>query len=191
MGYHIENNLLFLVLVIMFSLNGCTRINTNTKGSDVNVVPVEAIPMEVSVKVGEKISGDCSFKSIFGIPLEAPEKRAFGVEFDQAFANFGGICTEGAVHDAVSKVNADVMIAPRYTVSGFTLFCLPFTDACIWKSKDVNVSGYKGTYENFEKLSPDMRRSRAMIRAQLENEKIGKTGRNKIESDVWQPLFSH
>ncbi len=160
-----------VLLFAIISLNGCARFNTNTKGNEINIDDVEGIPMEVDVKVGDKISGTCSYKSLFGFALEHPEKLAYGVELEHDVTPNASECVQGAVYQAISSSNADVIIAPRYFSDEVNLFCLPFFNACIWRSQEMKVVGYKGTYGNFKALDQDIRKYRAISKSR--NKTVG------------------
>lgn len=160
------NRLHVLIAVAALSssilLSGCTRFTTNTKGSEVIVGDVEGVPLEVDVNVGEKISGTCLYKSLFGFAIESPGKLAYGVDYEHRAYRANSECIQGATYQALTKSNADVVIAPRYFSDEYKFLCLPFIDACVWRTQNMTVTGYKGTYGSFNKLSPDLRKYREL-----------------------------
>lgn len=148
-----------LLAMLMLFLSGCsTPLHTNVKGAKISIADVEAVPMEVGIKVGEKISGVCETTSFLIFRLKSPKKLAYGVDFDEKTANYGGDCTEGAVYTALNSSNSDIIVAPRFITEGNTFLCLPIINACVYRDVKVTVTGYKGTYEEFKKIDPDLRK---------------------------------
>lgn len=179
-------HILIAVASLSFSilLGGCTRFTTNTKGSDVTVGDVEGVPMEVDINVGEKISGTCVYKSLFGFAIESPSKLAYGVEYEHQAYRVNSECIQGATYQAITKSNADVVIAPRYFSDEYTFLCLPFIDACVWRTQNMTVTGYKGTYGSFNKLAPDMRKYREMQKSR------GRSEGNNSSTSVIEPFVN-
>jgi hypothetical protein len=151
----------------MLVLSGCSsQLHTNTKSSNVLMTDVETIPMEVGVTVGEKISGVCEYSKFLFFTTKAPTRFAYGVDFEQASADFGGPCTNAAVYEAITASNADIIVAPRYFTEGKTFGCIPLIDMCISRDVKVTVKGLKGTYEDFTKVSPKLRELKIQSKAQ-------------------------
>lgn len=174
LGRQNMNRLHVLIAVAALSssilLSGCTRFTTNTKGSEVIVGDVEGVPLEVDITVGEKISGSCEYKSLFGFAFESPSKLAYGVDYEHRAYHANSECIQGATYQAITKSNADVVIAPRYFSDEYKFLCLPFIDACVWRTQNMTVTGYKGTYGSFNKLPQDLRKYRELQKSRSRSE---------------------
>ena len=149
-----------LVTAAAMTLCACSATtHQGIEGARFSDVVIESRPLQVSVVPGEKITGSARCRSILGITLNAPEKEAFGAHMQTTDGNFeGGACTRGAVYDAISKANADVLLAPQYTVSGKTFGCL--FGHCLYSDSSVDVVGYKGTFKNVKEMPEDVIKER-------------------------------
>lgn len=144
---------------LLMLASGCTSLHTNVNNSALGVSTTAAL--QANVEVGEKISGNCSTSILFWLfDVGTPDKFADGVNFSAYDSNtatpgsflkklsgdIGPVarCKDAAAYQAVSKSNADVIIAPKYIteVSDFVFF----------KTVNVTVTGYKGTIKNFKNI---------------------------------------
>jgi len=129
------------------------------EGAKFSDVMIESRPMQVSVVPGEKIKGSARCRSLLFFTLNAPEKEAYGAHMQTSDGNFeSGMCTRGAVYDAISKANADVLLAPQYTVSGKTFGCL--FGHCLYSDSSVEVTGYKGTFKDIKEMPEEVIKER-------------------------------
>lgn len=152
---------LLLAAVGMLGLTGCSNLSTNVQSS--NVAIGTTANFQADLNVGDKISGTCSVTSILGlINLGDTDKEASGVTFDatNSVAGQGGKspfdlivglnpdpvakCARAAAYNAVIKNGADVIFAPRYTAE--------ITNFILFKTINVNLTGYKATIKGFKQL---------------------------------------
>ena len=65
-------------------------------------------------------------------------------------------CTRGAVYNALSRSDADIIVTPRYEAESFNFLCIPFTNLCVWNESTAWVTGYEGKYTNFREIDPEI-----------------------------------
>lgn len=139
---------LLLAAVSSFAMVGCASQNVSQSSSPL-VSSVEA-PLKADVDVGEKITGTAQSTQIFGFIKLGPNKFADGVTY--AGASGGGLLSmldssesvkAAAAYNATSKSNADVIVAPRYTIET--------NDYFVFKTTKATVNGYKGTINSITK----------------------------------------
>ncbi len=137
------NRIFPIVLLALFS--GCSTLNTSQFSQPFGGKVYANLRADVAV--GEKISGSASTVLLFGlITLGAPNKFADGIVYggQQATVPFLNPYEElksAAAYNAVIDGRADVIIAPRYTLSSTNYF--------LFKTLNATVSGYKGTLKGF------------------------------------------
>jgi len=135
----------YLTVVSLALLAGCTSLNTSQFSEPFS--GRVSSNLKADVAVGEKISGSASSILLFGlITLGAPNKLADGIVYGGASAgnpyfNPYEELKSAAAYNAVTEGKADVIIAPRYTISGTNYF--------LFKTLNATVSGYKGTLKGF------------------------------------------
>ncbi len=136
-----------IFLVLFLILSGCTNTSFNQLASDINV-KVEA-NLEATIKVGEKISGsgsESAFLWVFRVP--GIKYRASGNTTSltssnpstYSFLNFFNIIEHAkgeAIHDAITKSKADLIINPKFTITE--------NDYFLFKTVKCEVTGLKGT----------------------------------------------
>src|SRR5690554_6503256 len=105
-------------------LSGCSTLNQSVVSAPV-VSQVQA-NFDADVTVGEKISGEATQSRLFGIFNFVPSKFADGVDFGSASRVFGGSNSlkAGAAYSAVTKSGADIIVAPKYTVTRQNFFLI-------------------------------------------------------------------
>ena len=157
---------LLLVSFVALSLGACSQVrNTGVNSTRIMLPTIETKPMEASLKVGEKVVGSATCKSLFGFAYEGPEKEAYGASLQVSDGNVApSKCTRGAIYNAMSKSKADVLVAPRYEVQSVNRFCIPLIDACAYRESVINVVGYKGTIKNITEMPEDVVKARQMIK---------------------------
>lgn len=136
---------------------GCHSFNTNKPSAPLQPRLVTN-ELRADIKVGEKVSGESSLNVLFGwIAFGGDSNFADGVAYDGVGASsaagggIGGILPvnpfammdktaevkAAAAYNALTPVNGDVIISPRYEVT--------VDDFFVFKKIHVKVTGYKGT----------------------------------------------
>jgi hypothetical protein len=134
-----------LTVLSLALLAGCTSLNTSQFSQPFH--GRVSSDLKADVAVGEKIAGSASSILLFGlITLGAPNKLADGIVYGGApvgnpYFNPYEELKSAAAYNAVTEARADVIIAPRYTLSGTNYF--------LFKTLTATVSGYKGTLRGF------------------------------------------
>lgn len=133
-----------LTVLSLILLAGCSSLNTSQFSEPFS--GRVSSNLKADVAVGEKISGSASSILLFGlITLGAPNKLADGVIYGgvpgNPYFNPYEELKSAAAYNAVTEGKADVIIAPRYTISGTNYF--------LFKTLNATVSGYKGTLKGF------------------------------------------
>lgn len=135
-----------VLLLALFA--GCSTVNTSQFSQPFGGKVYSSLRADVAV--GEKISGSASTVLLFGfITLGAPNKFADGIVYGAQqtsipFFNPYEELKSAAAYNAVMDARADVIIAPRYTISGTNYF--------LFKTINATVSGYKGTLKGFRTM---------------------------------------
>jgi hypothetical protein len=143
---------LVLLTLVAAYLAGCTTIQTSQPSGHLKLDADAGL--KADVVVGEKISGSSSITLLclgfcFQLP-GGPDKFAQGVDYQASsgmatpygmFDPFAPV-RAAAAYDAVKKSNADVIIAPRYTIEA--------NDFLLFRTVNATVSGYKGTIRGFK-----------------------------------------
>lgn len=139
---------LFVACLMVPLLVGCSTYNRGTESMNIKHDAIQVRPMEARVAVGGKIQGSASTKTLFGIPLVSPNREAYGVDMQmpQGLSAAHDESVRGAVYNAVNRSGADMIVAPQYAVDSFRFLCLLDKWLCVYRSSDVTVSGFKGTY---------------------------------------------
>lgn len=156
------------IIPLLFSValtSGCISHNANTASAPLQV-RLTANELKADVAVGDKISGQAKITYFLGIPFGSTNKYADGVLYDGSVITQGGVynpyspqaqdffaslfslfvgniqqeAAAQAAYDAISKSNADIIIAPRYV--------LDVQDFWIVKNVEAQVTGYKGTIKS-------------------------------------------
>lgn len=134
-----------LQVLLLAMLSGCSTLNTSQFNEPFSGKVTSSLKADVAV--GEKISGSASAILLFGfITLGAPNKFADGIIYGAAPLNIPYFnpyeeLKSAAAYNAVADSRADVIIAPRYTLSGTNYF--------LFKTINATVSGFKGTLKGF------------------------------------------
>lgn len=128
---------------------GCTSTHVSQWSSPLDVkLEVNLTP---NIETGEEITGSATITRILFISSGATT-FADGVEYAGAdtgnlgFSLFGDAIAEGkaaAAYDACVKANADVIIAPRYTVETKSYV--------VYAKTTINVKGIKGVFKGLKK----------------------------------------
>lgn len=146
-----------LLGTILLSLCACSAYHTGKIGMNVNDDAVEFYPKQISLNVdsSSKISGSAECTSLFWIFNLTPEKQAYGVNLQTDSGVIASDeCVAAAIYDAMSKTNADVIVAPQYTTVRDGLLCFGYR--CLGGTTKVIVKGYSGKISNIHDMDKDM-----------------------------------
>ncbi len=133
---------------------GCTNIETNRPGSQLEIVMPVVIQPEIEVGA-EQISGSATIHSILGIFSWGVDSQAVGVDYGvdtldrdllAVFSSSDITARNAAMYDAVTKGKADVMMAPQYV--------LTVDDYFFYKSINCKVKGYPGVLKGVKVVQP-------------------------------------
>jgi hypothetical protein len=130
--------------LLILALAGCssyqnTKLGVGNPEVDINKAP----SLNANVAVGEKITGKASCQEILFIKSK-PYHQTYGINLQITDIEADSSCVAGAIYDAMNKNNADVLIAPSYTVIRDEFLCIPYTRHCIYSNTEVLVSGFSG-----------------------------------------------
>lgn len=140
--------ILFVSLMVLLGA-GCTSIESSKVGNQVSV----RMPVFVKPTIETKdtvINGSATVHSIFGIFTWGAKAQAVGVNYGTYTAVTGGelgnlltftskseiAARNAATYEATASVNADIILAPQYTVT--------IEDYFVYKSINCKVKGYPG-----------------------------------------------
>lgn len=132
-------------IIVAISIAGCATTHISQPSSPLRS-KAEA-PLKADLTVGNKIKGTATATQILGFINLGPNKFADGVNYGAGsevsfFDGFAPV-KAAAAYEAISKANADVIIAPRYTVVTEDYF--------IFKTTTATVDGMKGTLNGVSK----------------------------------------
>jgi hypothetical protein len=124
-------------------LSGCASMNQSQPSAPIS--GSVSVPLTASVDVGKDITGTSSATIICGfLSVGGDSKFADGVVYSGG-ASDGWFDTvapikSAAAYNAVTAGNADILIAPRYTIDTQDYF--------VYKTVTVTVTGKAGTIKN-------------------------------------------
>ena len=136
----------YAILAGILALTGCTTYHNGKMGMNFTNPEIEFAPKQVNVNIDaqNKISGSAKCTSVLWAFNSTPVRQTYGPELQ---TNDGNIapdeCVAGALYDAMGKSNADIIVAPQYTVAQQGLLC--FKNRCLYGTTHVIVSGYAGS----------------------------------------------
>lgn len=145
------------ILLLPLALAACgTSYHTGRMGANIDGPDVRFVPKQAKISVSEnKISGTAKCTSSLWFINSTPERQAYGVSLQTADGNLASDeCTAGAVYDAISKANADVLVAPQYTVVRKGTLCFGYR--CLVGSTQVIVNGYSGKITSITDMDSDV-----------------------------------
>ncbi len=121
-------------------LAGCSSVNTS-QPTNALIGRVDS-SVKADVAVGEKIHGEATAKVLFGfIKWGEGNHYADGVNYGTSDAlslvDASSSAKSAAAYNAVQASGADLIVAPRYTVT--------VNSYVLYKTVHVKVDGYKGT----------------------------------------------
>lgn len=133
-------------------VTGCSSMETRNGRNNMLVddISIEPKPMQAEIQVGPKISGVAECEKWFWFWTKQPAKQTYGTSLQMPDGNFStGPCTRGAIYDALTKNNADMIVAPKYTAVQKGELCV--LGKCMHRVNQIIVTGYKG---NIKDISP-------------------------------------
>ena len=136
----------YTILAGILALTGCTTYNNGKIGMTITNPEIQFVPQQASVSVDtkSKISGSAKCDSVLWVFNSTPTRKTYGPKLQTSEGNIASdACVAGALYDAMSKSNADIIVAPQYTVAQEGILCLK--NKCLRGSTQVIVSGYAGT----------------------------------------------
>ncbi len=163
--------IMYVCMTMMFV--GCSSVEYHNGRQSLLMqnVQVEPSPLKADIQVGQAISGVAECERWFGFTTKKPAKQTYGAELQVSQGNFSpNPCTRGAVYEALTKNNADVIIAPRYTAVKKGNLCL--FGFCMHVVDQIIVNGYKGNIRNIVPMEEDIVKERR------------KRGVNNIDTDT-------
>ena len=130
-----------IIIASLIILAGCSSSNHNTRhGVQPNIELKNNI--DSTVTVGQRVNGSAQCSEILFIK-SSPNRQTYGSNLQPTGVNADAACIAGAVHDAMSKSNSDILIAPTFTVVRDSFGCLPFM-GCLYSNTQVLVNGHSG-----------------------------------------------
>ena len=178
---------LLLSLAATCFLSACafSGMHRGIEGMNIGYNNIEARPMEASVEVGKKITGKATCSN-FLFFYSTPDNEAFGATLQNTSGNTSSLCTRGAVYNALKGSDADLLIAPKYEQQRSKSLCLPFIDACVYRSTTINVTGFEGRYKNIKEMDADTIKT-----LRIERAKHGDAPAPAAEKESWFESYLH
>jgi len=137
-----------LVLALVSLITGCSSLHESSPSPALN--SKVTADFSADIEVGNVTKGSAQKIIILGIPF-GDTKYANGVNYGASgsISIFDGIygynqvelAKSAAAYNALKKMSADILIAPRYTVDEFNFFYL-------FRTIDVDVTGYSGSIKS-------------------------------------------
>ncbi len=129
-----------ILIFLPLALIACTDYHNSKLGMSFD----ERVNTNVSAQIAAdntKISGSAECWEFLFFLHADPEKQTYIPEMMNKAGNLANnACTAGAVYDAVSKNNSDLLISPQYTTVKNGLLCTPI--GCLFGHTKAIVSGY-------------------------------------------------
>ncbi len=146
----------FLLLPLALAACG-TTYHTGRMGATIGGVDMQFIPKQAKINVDtdKRITGTAKCTSNFWFFESAPERQAYGPGLQEDAGNFASkACMAAAMYDAISKTNADILVAPQYTAVQDGVFC--FGRRCLHGTTQVIVSGFSGKISSVTDVDPEV-----------------------------------
>lgn len=144
-----KNILVVSSLILAGALTGCSSLNTSAPSLPLS--GAVSTDVKADIEVGEKITGQSSATKILFFTLGAETEYADGIAYS-AGGSGGGLLSfapnpvesvkAAAAYNAIQESGADVIVAPRYTVTK--------EDFVVYGTINVTVEGYKGTIKSIK-----------------------------------------
>lgn len=149
---------IILLGLLISVLTGCSSMDYHNGRNNMLLGKLDDIdvhPLQADVKVEQQISGVAECKSWFGFLTKKPTHQTYGSYLQVPQGNFSPTaCTRGAIYNALSKNNAELILAPRYTAVQKGKFCL--FGICLHKTHQIIVTGYKAGIKDIRPMDEDI-----------------------------------
>lgn len=152
-----------LLILCIFAgvLTACSTHHRGVSSINTSQTLLEIRPIEASINIGNKMKGRALCRTLFGFYINKPDREAYGATLETTNGNDApDRCTRGAIYNALSQTNADLIVAPQYETDTRKFLCIPFFDACLYRRSFVEVTGYEGSYTNIKEVAPDIIKAR-------------------------------
>ena len=133
------------ILTSVLALASCGAYHTGKIGATISGPDVQFTPQEAKLAINtqNKISGSATCSSLLWVFNDVPERQVYGAKLqtkDGVMASSD--CVAGAVYDAMSKTDADLIVAPQYTTVRDGVLCFGYR--CLFGTTKVLVKGFSG-----------------------------------------------
>lgn len=128
-------------------VTGCTSFETNRAGNQITVHMDKTVDPEIEVG-NTQVEGQATANCLFGVITWGVDHQALGVDYGgnanrlSFLSGPADIVKNGAAYAACNKVNADLLLAPRYN--------LTVKDYFVFKIFNCEVKGYPGTLKSLK-----------------------------------------
>jgi len=130
-----------IILVLPLLITACSSMHNSKIGADIQ--PQVKTDVTATINMGQKVSGMANCTEFLFMQF-TPEKQTYIPEMAAKLGNLANDeCTAGAVYNAVSANNGDILVAPQYTTIKNGILCFPKL-GCLFGNTKVLVSGYIG-----------------------------------------------
>ena len=128
-----------LLISSLLALSACTSYHTGKKGMQISSGINHNL--SASIDVGNKVTGTAVCSEFLFFIKSAPEKQAYIPEMVSKVGNQAyDECTAGAVYDAISKNDSDILVEPQFTTVKDGFLCTRF--GCLFGNTKIIVTGY-------------------------------------------------
>jgi len=148
---------IMVVVMMAMVVSGCSSVEYHNGKNSLLVqeTMIEPKPMQADIEVGRKISGTAECESLFGFRIKKPQKQTYGADLQVPAGNFApSDCTRGALYDALSKHNADMIVYPHYTTVKKGEFCI--FGWCMHRVDQIIVTGYEGNLREISQMPEEV-----------------------------------
>lgn len=127
----------------VLALTACATHHSSKVGLELN--PVVPTNIEAKMEEGKRVHGKSDCWNVLYLFDVLPDKRTYLPEMQGKYGKNGifvapEACVAGAVYDAVSKIDADVLVSPQYTTANKGFLCIG--GRCLIGKTTTVVSGW-------------------------------------------------
>lgn len=132
-----------IIFILPLMLVACSDYKTGKLGANMHPT-IDVQPISADIEVGERISGSAECTDLLFFRISEPSRGVYGAGTMETLAKgVDTTCAAGALYDAMSKIDADVIVAPQYTVASTRFMCIPKLN-CLYQNTKVLVTGRAG-----------------------------------------------
>lgn len=142
-----------LILTSILSLAACgTSYHTGKVGMTAPSPDMQFTPQEAKISVSNsKVTGSAECSSFLWIFNSVPERQVYGAQLQTADGVMAsGDCVAAAIYNAISKTDADIVVAPQYTTVKNGVLC--FGTRCLFGTTKVLVKTYTGKIVSIDSM---------------------------------------